>query len=99
MKRFKNYRGEVVGLSSATHDHIKAVYSEIEIADIRSTLLNPDEVRQSSRHDASELYYLMRRQNRYTCVVVKICNDGSFISTALTTSKPKHGQVIYRKEE
>lgn len=93
MKEFENFCGEKINLSNETLKHIK----EIRIPFIRDTLSSPDEVRKSSKKDNSELYYLMKKENRYICVVVKICKDGNFISTALTTSRPKIGVVVYRK--
>ena len=98
MKSFKNYRNETIKLSDLTRKHIAEAHSEVGIRDIRNTLLKPDEVRQSSYRKTSELYYLMKRENRFTCVVVKVCSDGNFIATAMTTSRPKLGKLTYRKD-
>ena len=98
MKEFKNFRGEKIQLSNRTLKHIKKIHPEIRIVLIRETLGSPDEVRKSSRRADSELYYMKRRNNRFICVIVKICHDGNFISTALTASRPKTGIVIYKKE-
>lgn len=67
---------------------------------IRETIKNPDEIRQSQKEEErSHLYYYFRKEDCYTCVVVKLCNDGNFISTALTTDKFKKGIIIYKKGE
>lgn len=95
---FINYKKQQIILGNGTFEHISEVHPEISLKDIEVTLKYPDEVRMSSYKDDSELYYLFRIKRRYTCVVVKICEDGNFISTALTTSKPKIGRVIYQKE-
>ena len=73
------------------------MHSEVSLGDIETALKNPDEVRTSSYKDNGELYYLLKTKKRYICVVVKICDDGNFISTAMTTTKPKVGQLIYKK--
>lgn len=65
---------------------------------ISDCLKNPDEVRRSKTNTKSELYYLLRLHQRYTCVVVKRCPDGDFISTAMTTTKPKFGEIIYTRD-
>ena len=97
MKIFENYRKEKVFLSVSSLAHIKKIHPEIQMMDIRRTLEDPSEVRRSTRSSESELYYLAKKRQRYICVVVKNCSDGNFISTALTTSKPKLGFLVYRK--
>ncbi|MBL7665629.1 MAG: hypothetical protein JNM93_10895 [Bacteriovoracaceae bacterium] len=97
MKTFENYRGEVIFLHPDTLEHIQDMHSEIDLLMISKTLKDPDEVRWSKQKEDSQLYYLLRTQTRYTCIVVKICEDGHFISTALTTNKPKIGNIYYQR--
>lgn len=97
MKSFINYRQERVKLSAGTWEHIQEVHSEIGQDQIGACLKDPDEVRRSRKNPASEIYYLLRIEKRYTCVVVKRCSDGNFISTAMTTTKPKQGEVLYKR--
>lgn len=84
-------------MGDGAFEHISEVHPEVSLEDIRIALNNPDEVRMSSYKEDSELYYLLKTQRRYICVIVKVCRDGNFISTALTTTKPKSGRLIYRK--
>lgn len=77
--------------------HISEAHPEVSLKDIKVALKDPDEVRMSSYKDDSELYYVFKTKRRYICVIVKICKDGNFISTALTTTKPKVGRLIYKK--
>ena len=95
---FINYKNQEIILGNGAFEHITEAHPEISLKDIKVTLKDPDEVRMSSYKDDSELYYLFKTKRRYICVIVKICNDGNFISTALTTIKPKIGRVIYKKE-
>jgi hypothetical protein len=98
MKRFVDYLGAVVLLSADTEQHIAKAHPEINLAQIRQSLGEPDEVRRSSYKTATTLYYRLRTSNRYVCVVVKKCVDGLYISTAMTTTKPKNGEVLYVKD-
>ena len=96
---FLNYRGQVVSLGLGTLEHVLEVHPEVTIAGIRQTLLDPEQVRASSHRGNSELYYRRLRRRRFNCVIVKHCDDGRFISTALTTASPKEGRIIYRKRK
>jgi hypothetical protein len=98
MKRFTDYLGAVVLLSSETEQHITDAHPEVHVDQIRQSLGNPDEVRRSSYKGTTSLYYRLRSSNRYICVVVKNCVDGLYISTAMTTTKPKTGEVLYVKD-
>ena len=95
MKRFHNYRNEEIQLSKQSWDHICEAHPEISEAMISECLNQPNEVRRSTTKTKSELYYLLRFHQRYTCVVVKRCPDGDFIATAMTVNKPKFGELIY----
>ena len=95
MKRFVDYAGEPVLLSLESERHIAEVHPEIDLEQLRLALKDPNEVRKSSYRATSVLYYRIKTVKRFICVVVKSCDDGNFISSALTTTKPKSGEVIY----
>jgi len=92
-----------IELSEETWEHIEEFHPEITIDEIKTTLLNPDEIRKSLSKANASIYYRLRVQDekktRFTQVVVKDTNDGFFISTATTASKMKSGEVIYKKED
>jgi hypothetical protein len=94
---FINYKKQRIILGDGAFEHICEAHPEVSLEDIKATLKDPDEVRMSSHKDDSELYYLFKIKRRYICVIVKICEDGNFISTALITTKPKVGRLIYQK--
>lgn len=94
-KRFIDYSGKEILMSVEAERHIALFHSEISIEEIQSTLSDPGEVRKSSYHATSALYYRLKSSNRFICVVVKLCSDGYFISSAMTATKPKSGEVIY----
>ena len=98
MKRFYDFSDDIILLSPEAEQHIAAVHPEVSADQIASTLADPDEVRRSSYKTTSFLYYRLKRQNRFICVVVKECPDGFFIATAMTTTKPKSGEVLYVRE-
>ena len=96
---FTNYKKQRDVLGETTHEHIMEMHPEVTLDHIKFALEDPNEVRRSSYRENSELYYLRRTRRRFTCVIVKICSDGNYISTALTTEKPKVGGVIFKKGE
>lgn len=96
---FINYKKQRIILGDGAFIHISEVHSEVSLEDIKVALGDPDEVRMSSYKKDSELYYVLKTKRRYICVIVKACKDGNFISTALITTKPKLGHVIYKKGE
>ncbi len=98
MKKITNYNNETILLAPSTLKHIEKVHSEIDIKQVRGTLQDPDEVRLSSYRSDSELYYLKKTERRFICVVVNVCENGNFVSTAMTTSKPKAGKLLYQRE-
>lgn len=93
---FSNYKKQRIVLGDATYEHICEIHPEVTLDHIK-VALDPDEVRKSSYKENSELYYLRRTNRWFTCVVVKVCSDGNYISTALTTEKPKVGRIIFKK--
>ncbi len=98
MKRFRDFSDDIILLTAEAERHIAAAHPEVSTEQIATTLGNPDEVRRSSYKTTSFLYYRLKRQNRFICVVVKECPDGFFIATAMTTTKPKSGEVLYVRE-
>ena len=98
MKRFIDYTGEQILLSVETERHIADAHPEIDFDQVLAALKDPDEVRKSSYRATSILYYRIKAAKRFICVVVKNCPDGKFISSAMTTTKPKTGEVIYVRE-
>ena len=97
--RIENYRGEIITLEHETNEHIKLFHPEVTTTIIKKVLHSPNEVRKSISHSTSELYYIYKAKSRFYCVVVKKCEDGNYVSTALTTSKIKKGKVIYKSGE
>ncbi len=94
---FQNFKKQRVILGDGAYEHIAEAHPEVTLDQIKVALEDPDEVRASSYREDSELYYLRRTKQRYICVVVKVCVDGIHIATALTTTKPKVGRVLYKK--
>lgn len=99
MKQFVDHSGKNIFLSKNAEERIHDFHSEITIEQIKRTLSDPDEIRSSSYQSSSILDYRVRLAKRYICVVVKHCFDGWFISTAMTTTKPKLGEVLYVKSK
>ena len=95
MRQFIDYIGSNIRLSAESERHIAITHPEIDFAQIRVALNDPDEVRQSSYRNTTVLFYRVKSARRYICVVVKDCDEGKFISSAMTTTKPKSGEVIY----
>lgn len=98
MNTFKNYKGEVCILTEEQEKHISSRHPDGTIELISSCLKNPSEVRKSNSNNITHLYYISKTERRLFCVVIKICVDGNFISTAYSTSKIKFGELIYKKE-
>ena len=102
MKEFVEKSGEIVFLDDAVEKHISKDHSEISLDMLESCLLDPDIIVKSQHHDLSELYFSLRVRKRnkvrFTLVVVKRCPDGLFVSTAMTRSKLKSGEILFKKE-
>lgn len=98
MKTFVNYLNEKCYLTDEQEKHIVDRHSEMTIELIACCLKFPNEIRYSSASDKTLLYYLLAKVNRYYCVVLKMCSDGNFISTAYSTTKIKMGKVVYRED-
>lgn len=99
----KDYQGRSIELSDASWEHIQESHPEITLEDIRLVLIDPLEVRESPRQNFVELFYQAKAhpegKTRFRVVVVKILENGLFVSTAMTTNAMKSGRTLYRKEE
>ncbi|MDC0980205.1 hypothetical protein OAQ84_00570 [Bdellovibrionales bacterium] len=100
---FKDYADKTINLSAESWEHIQEFHPEVTIEEIREVLLRPNLVRQSRYKNMVHLYYATKvsksGKNRWTQVVVKFCNDGNFISTAMTVNKPKKGDMVFVKPD
>jgi hypothetical protein len=66
---------------------------------IRETLLEPQEVVQSSSDKQAQLYYRFyigtKVGDKYLCVVVKVFMRDAFVLTAYLTDSIKKGDVVW----
>ncbi len=62
---------------------------------VKTTLENPDEIRQSKIDNNVFLYY--KKFDRLYCVVVKHSENNGFLITAYPTDKVKEGNLIWEK--
>jgi hypothetical protein len=65
--------------------------------EVRLTLNDPDEIRQSLKDDNVYLFYKMQRQRRWICAVIKDNDKNGFLITAYPTDNIKEGKVIWKK--
>jgi hypothetical protein len=66
-------------------------------ADVKLTLSEPDEVRQSKSDDAVYLFYRFNGEKRWVCAVARQLNGDGFLITAYRTSAIKEGREIWQK--
>lgn len=102
MKEFKDYEDRTILLAEDSFQHIENFHSEITLEQIETTLIDPIEVRESTKKGFSILYYSLKikteKKVRYICVVVKKDFEGNyFIETAMTCSNLKVGKTIFKK--
>jgi hypothetical protein len=97
MRVFENYLGEKCFLTDEQEEHIRSRHPEASELLITKCLADPVEIRKSSSHALAHLFYILKTDTRYFCVVLKCCSDGNFISTAYTTTQIKNGPLIYKK--
>lgn len=64
-------------------------------AEVKNTLENPDEIRQSKIEKEIFLYY--KKFDKLYCVVAKHINSHGFLITAYPTDKIKEGDIIWKK--
>ena len=65
--------------------------------DVRATLTNPDEVRQSKTASSVLLFYRMENSRRWVCAVAKRSDREGFLITAYPTDAIKEGARIWPK--
>jgi len=101
-----DFRGFKIKLSDEALEHIRKGHAEITVAVVAETIANPDEVRKSTQIKPSskctaELYYRRKSvaagQVRWNVVVVKLCPDGNYVTSAYTAETLKQGEVIFPK--
>ena len=64
---------------------------------VKSTLENPEEVRQSRSDEQVLLFYQAERPRRWVCAVTKRAGDQGFLITAYPTDAIKEGTKIWPK--
>lgn len=65
--------------------------------EVKATLENPDEVRQSRVDLNVYLFYRSEQQKRWVCAVTKHLNESGFLITAYPTDAIKEGTLIWPK--
>lgn len=79
-------------VSEVKHPIIKDYEKEV-----KETIANPDEVRQSKKDTTVYLYY-KKYQKYFVCVLVRHLNSEGFIITAYLADKIKKGEIVWRRE-
>ncbi|MEW6295097.1 MAG: DUF4258 domain-containing protein [Candidatus Diapherotrites archaeon] len=65
--------------------------------EVKETLRNADEIRQSKTDSSVHLYY--KKFGKYfLCVLIKNLNDEGFIVTAYLSNNVKKGEIIWKKK-
>jgi hypothetical protein len=65
--------------------------------DVKSTLQNPSEIRQSKSDLAVYLFYQPERIGRWVCAVAKRLDGDGFLITAYPTDAIKEGELVWPK--
>jgi len=65
--------------------------------EVKSALLDPDEVRQSLKDENVYLFYKQKDKKRWVCAVVKDNPEYGFLITAYPADKIKEGKMIWKK--
>ena len=65
--------------------------------DVKATLRNPDEIRQSRSDSAVFLFYKKIKTQRFICVVAKKLDTEGFLITTYPTNAIKEGEKIWQK--
>jgi len=89
-----------VRITVAYWEQISAIKHPImknELESVKSTIILPDEIRQSRYDSKVFLFYKEKSENRFICVVIKRLNGDGFIITAYITDKIKQGEKIWPK--
>jgi hypothetical protein len=98
--KFADFQNREITLSEESWKHIQDSHPEVTVDEIAKTLAGPDEVRKSINTPGVELYYALKTEVpklRYRSVVVKVLSEGRFVSSAMTVSKMKSGETLYKK--
>jgi hypothetical protein len=66
-------------------------------SEVKDTLEDPDEIRQSRRDPAVYLFYKSRRVRYWVCVVAKCFNGEGFLITTYPTDAVKEGVKVWPK--
>jgi hypothetical protein len=97
----RDYQGRTIELSDFSWEHIRESHPEITLEDVQRVLTDPLEVRESPQQNFVELFYQAKAHPegkvRFRVVVVKVLEEGLFVSTAMTTNAMKSGRTLYRK--
>lgn len=65
--------------------------------DVRKTLEEPDEIRQSKSDEMVYLFYKAEREQRWICAVSKQTGDNGFLITTYPTDAIKEGVQVWQK--
>ena len=65
--------------------------------EVKATLENPDEIRQSRIDPDVYLFYRSERSSRWVCAVAKRAEDQGFLITAYPTDAIKEGTQVWPK--
>ena len=79
-------------ITTVKHPSMKGLEEEV-----KNTLTNPDEIRQSRRDPEVFLFYRLQRPQRWICAVVKRLNKEGFLITTYPTDTIKEGNRIWKK--
>ena len=63
--------------------------------DVKETLENPGEIRQSRSDPAVYLFYALKRKGRWVCAVAKQLNGDGFLITTYPTDAIKEGVRVW----
>jgi plasmid stabilization system protein ParE len=64
---------------------------------VQQALVNPDEIRRSSRDEGVLLFYLARSKKRWVVAVARRLNGDGFLITAYQTDAIKEGESIWHR--
>ncbi len=98
----KDRFGRTIELSPECWTHILETHPEIRgrIDVMNETLKSPDIVKRSVYTSNVLLfykYYDYIYNGKYICIVIKILDEGCFVSTAYITDKIKRGEMVWKK--
>ena len=102
-----DFQNRTVQLPEAAWEHIQERHPEIEVEDIALALLDPDVVQldefsKPKSNCSDELFFQKRishrNKDRFLLVVVRVCDNGNFISSSYICRRLKKFKVIFSKE-